>query len=257
MTWYEHPRIFYDWVRYGEDLTLDYVQHVVQKTLDLNCDTLAFCVQVGGYALWDSQVTPRYDRLGQMDLIGEFAARCKAQGLYFVPWWLATATGGVERVLREHPGWQLLGPPREGKPHVRHNYICYNTPYRELLYEEVREVLSQYDVDGIYFDQLPGSCYCAFCQAAFERRFGQPMPVVADEFFVYNSPAGLPPLLKTFRDGCVRSFCQGMRHVVNDTAPEVCYAQNWVRGVQSYLAEDLADVLLPEFYQKQDLVPLD
>lgn len=34
MAWYEHPRIFYDWVRYGEDLTLEYPQWVVRKTLN-------------------------------------------------------------------------------------------------------------------------------------------------------------------------------------------------------------------------------
>jgi hypothetical protein len=256
MKWYEQPRIFYDWVRYGEDLDRKYARWLIQKTLDLNCDSLAFCVQVGGYALWESEVTPRYERMGDMDLIGELAHLCRENDLYFIPWWLATATGGVERVLREHPGWQLLGPPRQGKDQVRQNYICYNTPYRDLLYEEVREVLAQYEVDGIYFDQLPGSCYCSFCQAKFERQYGSRMPVVEDEFFVYNSPAGLPPQLKAFRDRSVRSFCQGIRQIIDETRPEVCYAQNWVRGVQSYLAEGLADVLLPEFYQKQDLVPL-
>jgi len=256
MKWYENPRIFYDWARYGEDLTPDYAREVVQKALEVKADTLAFCVQIGGYALWDSQVTPRYPRMGETDLIGEMSRLCRAHDLHFVPWWLATATGGVERVLREHPSWQLLGPPREGGDQVRQNYICYNTPYREVLYEEVREVLTGYEVDGIYFDQLPGSCYCPWCQAKFERRFGSTMPVVADEFFVYNSPAGLPGTLKAFRDESVRGFCRGMRSVVDAVKPEVCYAQNWVRGVQSYLAEGLADVLLPEFYQRVDLVPL-
>ena len=256
MKWYEQPRIFYDWVRYGEDLNQEYARWLIQKTLDLNCNSLAFCVQVGGYALWESEVTPRYERMGDMDLIGELARLCRENGLYFIPWWLATATGGVERVLREHPGWQLLGPPHKDRDQVRQNYICYNTPYRDLLYEEVREILAQYEVDGIYFDQLPGSCYCSFCQAKFERQYGSPMPIVEDEFFVYNSPAGLPAPLKAFRDRSVRSFCQGIRQIIDATRPGVCYAQNWVRGVQSYLAEGLADVLLSEFYQKQDLVPL-
>ncbi|MDP6037718.1 MAG: beta-galactosidase trimerization domain-containing protein, partial [Candidatus Latescibacteria bacterium] len=124
------------------------------------------------------------------------------------------------------------------------------------VYGEVREILSRYPVDGIYFDQLPGSCYCSFCRNDFEREFGTPMPIVPDEFFVYNSPAGLPAQLREFRDGRVRSFCSGIRAIVNEVRPEACYAQNWVRGVQAHLAADYADVLLPEFYQKTDLVPL-
>ncbi len=256
MKWYEHPRIFYDWVLYGEDLTPEYAQWIVKKTIDIHADTLAFCVVVGGYALWNSKVTPKYEHLGEMDLMGEMARLCRENDLHFVPWWLATATGGVERVLREHPSWQLVGPSVGGKPGKRQNYICYNSPYRELVYEEVREIISNYDVDGIYFDQLPISCYCPWCKAKFERLHGRPMPVVPDEFFVYNSPAGLPGALKEFRDESVRSFCAGIRRIIDEVNPEVCYAQNWVRNVQSHLAVGYADVLLPEFYQRNDLIPL-
>ncbi len=255
MPWYEHPIIFYDWVRFGEDLTPEYPQEVIQKVLDVEADTLAFCVQVGGYALWDSQVTPKAPFVGDMDLIAELAVLCRERGLRFVPWWLGTALG-VERILRENPSWQLVGPPREDGTQQKHNYICYNTPYRELLYDEVREVLSAYEADGIYFDQLPGSCYCQWCQAKFERQYGRPMPIVPDEFFVYNTAAGLPPLLREFRDDCVRSFCAGIRRIIDDVRPGTCYAQNWVRNQQSYLAVGLADVLLPEFYQRDDLIPL-
>ncbi|MFC1526014.1 alpha-amylase family protein [Candidatus Latescibacterota bacterium] len=254
--WYENPRIFYDWGRYGEDLTADYAAEVVEKAVAIRADTLAFCTVLGGLALWDSQVTPRYDRLGGVDLIGQMSRLCRDRGLRFVPWWLATASGGTEWWLREHPEWQLTGPPQTDGTQVRQNYICYNTPYRDILYGEVREVVSQYEVDGIYFDQLPGSCYCDACQSSFREQFGQLMPVVADEFFVYNSPAGLPPMLRQFRDDCVRSFCAGIRSIISEVRPDTIYAQNWVRGVQAHLASEYADVLLPEFYQRQDLVPL-
>ena len=49
--WYETARVFYDWIRIGEDLDKDYARQLVQKTKDLNCNTLAFCVTVYGYAL--------------------------------------------------------------------------------------------------------------------------------------------------------------------------------------------------------------
>jgi len=255
MKWYEKAAIHYDWAQYGRKLGPDYAKAVVGKTLDLHADTLAFCVQLGGYALWESQVTPKAETIGDMDLVGELSRLCKKHDLRFVPWWLGTALG-VERILRVHPDWQLVGPPQEDGSQKQHNYICYNSPYRELLYEEVREVLTEYEVDGIYFDQLPGSCYCPTCRAKFQRRFGKVMPIIADEFFVYNSAAGLPPLLRQFRDESVREFCAGVRNVVNQTKPDACYAQNWVRNQQAYLAADYADVLLPEFYQREDLVPL-
>ncbi len=255
MAWYENATIFYDWVRYGEELDRNYPRDVVGKAIDLGVDTLAFCVQAGGYALWDSEVTPKAEFIGGMDLIGQLARLCEENDLHFVPWWLGTALG-VERVLRLHPSWQLVGPPMQDGPQRRHNYVCYSSPYRELLYDEIGEVLERYEPDGIYFDQLPGSCYCSWCRAKFEARYGQPMPIVENEFFVYNTAAGLPPKLREFRDDAVRSFCTGVRRIVDRIAPSTCYAQNWVRNQQAYLAADLADVLLPEFYQREDLIPL-
>jgi len=255
MEWYESAIIHYDWVRYGENLSRDYARFVVRKALDLHADTLAFCAQVGGYALWDSKVTEKAEMIADMDLIGELAALCRENNLRFVPWWLGTALG-VEAILRKHPDWQIVGPPREDGTQKQHNYICYNTPYRELLYAEIREVLEAYRPDGIYFDQLPGSCYCSTCRAKFEQRYGQPMPIVPDEFFVYNTAAGLPPMLREYRDQCVREFCAGVRKIIDEVSPKTCYAQNWVRNQQAYLAVGNVDVLLPEFYQSEDLLPL-
>ena len=254
--WFERPRICYDWALYGQDLDGDYARRVVRKALDIHADTVAFCPVLGGYALWESAVTPRYDRLLDVDLVEELCRFSHDAGLRFVPWWLATASGGTACWLEQHPDWTLVGPPQDDVSQRRQNYICYNSPYRDILYGEVREVLSGYPVDGIYFDQLPGSCYCPHCRADFAREFGEPMPIVKNEFFVYNSPAGLPVKLREFRDGRVRSFCAGVRSIVDEVRPQACYAQNWVRGVQAQLAAEYADVLLPEFYQRTDLVPL-
>lgn len=257
--WYYSARIFYDWIRIGEDLDKDYAQLLINKTKATNCNTLAFCVQVGGYALWDSEVTPKYARIGDMDLIGELAKRCKKNNIYFVPWWLGTATG-VGRVLKEHPSWAFIGAPRGDKPGRRWHYVCYNSPYRDLIYEEVREVLSKYKVDGIYFDQLPGSCYCPFCKEKFERTYNQPMPTVPEEEVVpllhKAPPAQFPPLLREFRNTSIRGFCSGIRKIVDEVQPNVCYIQNWINGDRARLGIGLVDVVLPEFYQSNDLIPL-
>ncbi|NIM94054.1 MAG: family 10 glycosylhydrolase [Anaerolineales bacterium] len=256
MKWYENPRIFFDWVNYGIDLDEEYARWIIEKALKVHADSVAFCAVVGGYALWESTVTPRYPLMGEMDLIGEVARQCKKNGLRFIPWWLATATGGVRRVLEEHPSWQEVGPPKNGMPGEKYNYVCYNSPYRELIYEEVREVVTGYEVDGIYFDQLPISCYCPWCKAKFEKRYDQHMPIQTDEFLVYITPAGLPPVLREFRDDSVKSFCAGIREILDQTKPDVCYAQNWVPSYQAQLVRGLADVVLPEFYQEKDLIPL-
>ncbi len=259
MAWYDNAIIFYDWIRYGEDLDTSYAEFLVKKAKDICANTLAFCSCVGGYAIWDSKVSPKYQRIGQMDLVGELAKLCEENNLYFVPWWLGTSMG-VARVLYEHPDWAYLGPPIGDKAGKRWHYVCYNSPYRDIIYNEVREVLANYKVDGVYFDQLPGSCYCPSCQEKFEKTYNEPMPIVEAEEVVpllhKAPPAGFPPKLREFRRSCIIEFCKGIREIIDETQPGVCYAQNWIHDHKSRFGKGIVDVVLPEFYQKNDLVPL-
>ncbi|NIM94059.1 MAG: hypothetical protein GTO18_10165 [Anaerolineales bacterium] len=253
--WYEQARVHFGWVRYGEPLTHEYAKQVIQKTLALGANTLAFCVQAGGYALWDSAITPRADELGSFNLIGELAGICKEHDLHFVPWWLGTAPG-VARVLREHSSWQQVGPPNDVQPGQRYEFVCYNSPYRELLYEEVREILERYDVSGVYFNQLPASCYCPWCHVKFERLYGNPMPIITNEPMLLRFAVGLPRELQIFREESIRSFCMGVRKIIDEVRPGACYIQDWLWDFHSELALGSADVILPEFYQKDDLLKL-
>jgi hypothetical protein len=60
---------------------------------------------------------------------------------------------------------------------------CLNSPLREVIRTLVREVLTQYDVDVMYFDgpyqgmnHARDFCHCQHCQAAHQKRFGKPVP---------------------------------------------------------------------------------
>ncbi len=43
MAWYDNAIIFYDWIRYGEDLDTSYAEFLVKKAKDIRANTLAFC----------------------------------------------------------------------------------------------------------------------------------------------------------------------------------------------------------------------
>ncbi len=77
-----------------------------------------------------------------------------------------------------------------GKPMITSHYGyatffegCLNSPLREVIRTLVREVLTRYDVDVMYFDgPYQGMnhghdfCHCKYCQAAYQKRFGKPVP---------------------------------------------------------------------------------
>lgn len=75
-----------------------------------------------------------------------------------------------EEAARQHPEWQQLGPdgrPRHQIPGNGWATVCLNSPYiEEMLLPQVHEVVSRYDVDGMWFDMIhldENACYCRWC----------------------------------------------------------------------------------------------
>lgn len=65
---------------------------------------------------------------------------------------------------------------------------CLNSPVRDVIRELVREVLTQYPVDVMYFDgpyqgmnNAKEFCHCKYCEAAYQKRFGKSVPTKADD----------------------------------------------------------------------------
>ncbi|MGA2146314.1 MAG: alpha-amylase family protein [Bryobacteraceae bacterium] len=77
-----------------------------------------------------------------------------------------------------------------GKPMITSHYGyatffegCLNSPLREVIRTLVREVLTQYGVDVMYFDgpyqgmdHRQDFCHCKYCQAAYQKKFGKAIP---------------------------------------------------------------------------------
>ena len=60
---------------------------------------------------------------------------------------------------------------------------CLNSPVRDVIKALAREVLADYPVDVMYFDgpyqgmqNARNYCHCAYCEAAYRKKFGKPVP---------------------------------------------------------------------------------
>jgi len=83
----------------------------------------------------------------------------------------------------------------DGSPMITEHYGfakyfegCLNSPVRDVIRALVREVLTQYPVDVMYFDgpymgmqNAKEPCQCKYCQAAYQKRFGKPVPTKQDD----------------------------------------------------------------------------
>jgi hypothetical protein len=90
------------------------------------------------------------------------------------------SAGLDEKLARTHPEW-LIRDQNE-KTNWSPNFMtpgyhqfCMNTPYVDVLAAQVKEVVTNYDADGIFLDIVDvRECYCQYCVAEIRRRGSDP-----------------------------------------------------------------------------------
>lgn len=201
-------------------LTEDYAARQVERAKRLNCDVLFFFIQNEGYALWKSRIVPRFAELRERDLLRELTDEAHRRGLKFVAAWYGMHCQTLQS--KEHPEWQRVN--RDG---VSDTWVlCLNSPFRRYLLEQVREVLTSYEVDGIYFDGVyasPGYCYCPHCREKFRQLHASEMPEDAWD-----------PRMREFRFDTCAGFARDVRRYLNETGCEVVFVMDTHGAIIGY-----------------------
>lgn len=90
------------------------------------------------------------------------------------------SAGLDEKLARRHPNWLV----RNQKEQIGwagdfmspgYHLFCMNSPYLDVLAEQVHEVAEGYDADGIFLDIVGvRECYCQYCVTEIRRRGSDP-----------------------------------------------------------------------------------
>lgn len=190
----------YDWIRSTRTLiaegynppfypSLDYdPEKCVRIARELNCDSLRYPA-ASYYAFFPTKSGyPVHPEL-KSDPMRRTVDLCRAAGLR-----------NIAYVPLNHPFMEITNPdPRfadwsrkdaGGKPFVTEHYGfnsyyegCLNSPVREVIRSLVREVLTEYPFDVMYFDgpyqgmqNARQYCHCHYCEGAYRAKFGKPVP---------------------------------------------------------------------------------
>ncbi len=113
---------------------------------------------------------------------------------------------------RYPPEWAAMG------------FLCYNSPYRDLVKQQVEEIL-EYDIDGFHFDMLwfghSGKvCYCEYCRPLFKKEYGIEMPVEPVWNDVWRK-------FMQFRYDSNARFCEELSQVIRRKRPNVSIMYNY------------------------------
>ncbi len=129
-----------------------------------------------GLCLFPSDVGYRHSITYKRDIFGETVAALRRRGIGVVGYLNSWCTEGA----RMHPDWQI----RQSNGHVsgaasRFGTCCLNSPYRDYFHALVYEMVSKYDIDGLWIDMIgffTGDCVCEHCRRKYREETGFEIP---------------------------------------------------------------------------------
>jgi hypothetical protein len=136
-------------------------------------------------ALFKSQFLPKFQNLPD-DFLGAYLEACRNRGikteLYYSLGWQKTLDV-------THPDWVVVDA--NAKPSQADitsggflgvvNYMCFNSPFREFCFKQVKELADRYtfdawDVDILGWFDRSQICYNPYCLEKWKARTGQDLP---------------------------------------------------------------------------------
>lgn len=156
-----------------------------------------YCKDHHGLAYFDTELGRTFGK----DLLGDFLPEAHARGMKVIAYY--SCAFDVD-VWQRFPEWRCL--TADGKPAQLPNsqfvqfypgkYVCLNSPYRQMVLGQLRELATNYEIDGYWLDIFHWVqdfeldpygecwdsmyalewCYCGYCRRKFERRTGKQMP---------------------------------------------------------------------------------
>lgn len=133
-----------------------------------------------GLCLWRTEIGQRHANMGERDFFGEVVRACRDRGVHPLAYFSVIFDNWA---YETHPDWRIL--PADGyESHLQGRYgvACPNSPYRDYVQACVREIVSAYDIDGMFFDMTfwPTVCYCPHCTERFRQEHGTEPPRIVD-----------------------------------------------------------------------------
>ncbi|MCU6709894.1 beta-galactosidase trimerization domain-containing protein [Paenibacillus sp. J5C_2022] len=130
-----------------------------------------------GNSYYDTRIGHKNTKLSG-DLLGEAIAEAKKHNLAIIAYYnvgLNNHVGGANPDYRQRGADQM--PIKEAFGF--YDLLCMNSPYRDFVYEQLREIAERYEVSGFFFDITyvwDDCCHCEYCRTAYRNRFGYEAP---------------------------------------------------------------------------------
>ncbi len=201
-----------------------------------------------GNCYYDTKIGHKHKNLGDIDAFGEQLSLFHEKGIKVIAYYSVIFSN---RDYEEHPDWRQINLEGNYSKHPtllpRYGMVCPNSPYRDKARQEVAEIVSNYDIDGFFFDMnfFFMVCYCKYCQEKYQKRFGTEMPRKID----WDKPEDWDTFLR-WREDCIYEFTRDItdtvkkikRHIPVNHQYQNPSGKHWIYAQPLKMAE-LADYL--------------
>ena len=209
---------------------------------------MQYAISCAGLCLWHTKIGTMHRGMRGRDYFGEVMDQCKRHGLYRVAYFHVVWDN---HACETHPEWRFQ--PEEGEDGYlqgRYGYACPNTPYREYALSLARELVTNYDFEGIFNDMIiwPGVCYCPYCTIRFRKEHNAEPPRIVD----WDDPTW-----RTFqaaREHWLFEFADEFTKAVKNIRPILVEHQfstifsDWRAGVPLTMGTETCDSMSGDFY---------
>ena len=234
------------------------VQQAVAQLRQLNFNTIYPVVWNAGYATYPSAVTQRqkiqdftYKGLEGQDILADLINQAHAQGLLVMPWFeFGFMAPPTSELALQHPNW--LTQKRDGGQTSisAAGEVVWLNPFhpevQKFMTDLVLEVVTQYDVDGIQFDDhtsLPSEFgYDAYTIALYTRETKKAPPANAQDSAWIK-----------WRADKITAFMQRLHQAVSARKPKAIFSvspnyydfayklqlQDWLTWVRRNIADEI------------------
>jgi hypothetical protein len=200
-----------------------------------------------GLCLWRTKVGQMHKGMRGRDYFGEIMEQCHKHGLHRVAYYSLVYD---DWAYQNHPDWRVL--PEGGydvQLYSRTGTVCVNSPYRDHALACLRELVGNYDFEGIFLDMTFWSavCYCPHCAARFWNEQNIELPRIVD----WTDPSWRA--FQKAREGWMRDFTMQATQTIKKTRPIHVFHQfstvfaPWNFGV-SLEQNDASDFCSGDFY---------
>ena len=221
----------------------------------------AACLSAGGVVAYYPTTVALHHRsswMGDGDPFGDLLKGCRALGMVVIA--RTDPHAAHQDVYDAHPDWIAVDAEGRKRRHWASPELwvtCALGPYNfELMTEVHREIVTRYDVDGIFGNRWSGSgmCYCEHCQLNFRAASGLALPRTNDP----RDPARRAYL--AWHEHRLFELWRLWDHEIRSVRPQARFIANAGGGALSPLdmttVGDLADILFADRQARQGLMPI-